>query len=72
VLPGLYRLADSSAPFSHAYHVDGSPTVADICVSTPCAGVNDWRTILVAGLNSGGRGYYALDVTNPLAPKALW
>jgi len=26
----------------------------------------------VAGLNSGGRGYYALDVTNPLAPKALW
>jgi Tfp pilus tip-associated adhesin PilY1 len=32
----------------------------------------NWRTILVAGLNSGGRGYYALDVTNPLAPKALW
>ena len=34
--------------------------------------MSDWRTILVAGLNSGGRGYYALDVTNPLAPKALW
>src|SRR4030095_15518087 len=29
-------------------------------------------TILVGGLNAGGRGYYALDVTNPLAPQALW
>jgi len=71
VMPGLYRLAASSTPFPHAYHVDGSPLVADICVS-PCSSVNDWRTILVAGLNSGGRGYYALDITNPLAPKALW
>jgi len=71
VMPGLYRLADTSSPFTHAYHVDGSPTVGDICLS-PCASQDDWRTILVAGLNSGGRGYYALDVTNPLAPKALW
>jgi len=31
-----------------------------------------WRTILVGGLNAGGRGYYALDVTNPSSPKALW
>lgn len=31
-----------------------------------------WKTILVGGLNAGGRGYYALDVTDPLAPKALW
>jgi type IV pilus assembly protein PilY1 len=34
--------------------------------------VSDWRTILVAGINAGGRGYYALDITNPLAPKAMW
>jgi type IV pilus assembly protein PilY1 len=31
-----------------------------------------WKTILVGGLNGGGKGYYALDVTDPLAPKALW
>ena len=31
-----------------------------------------WRTILVGGLNAGGRGYYALDVTDPSAPRALW
>lgn len=70
VLPNLYKLA--SIPYSHRYFVDGSPTVGDICLSTPCAGLNDWRTIIVGGLNAGGRGYYALDVTNPLAPRALW
>ena len=73
VMPGLYRLADSNTPFPHAYHVDGSPTVADVCISSCSTATSaNWRTILVAGLNSGGRGYYALDVTNPLAPKALW
>jgi type IV pilus assembly protein PilY1 len=56
----------------HRYFVDGSPVVGDICLSTPCAGVNDWRTILVGGLNAGGRGFYALDITNPRAPRALW
>ena len=70
VLPDLYRTANQ--PYSHRYYTDGSPTAADICISAPCAGVNDWRTIVVAGLNAGKRGYYALDVTNPLAPKALW
>ena len=32
----------------------------------------DWRTVLVAGLGGGGRGYYALDVTNPASPTVLW
>jgi type IV pilus assembly protein PilY1 len=31
-----------------------------------------WKTILIGGFNAGGRGYYALDITDPLAPKALW
>jgi type IV pilus assembly protein PilY1 len=70
VMPYLYRLAD--IPYGHRYFVDGSPRIFDICISTPCAGQDDWRTVLLAGLNSGGIGYYALDVTNPLAPKALW
>jgi type IV pilus assembly protein PilY1 len=70
ILPKMYKLAEKNA--SHNYLVDGSPQVGDICLSTPCAGQSDWRTLLVAGVNSGGAGYYALDITNPLAPKALW
>ena len=26
----------------------------------------------MAGLNGGGRGYYALDITNPSSPSLLW
>lgn len=70
VLPKMHQLANN--PYTHTYFVDGSPRVADICVTTPCAGTADWRTIVVGGLNAGGRGYYALDVTDPLAPKGLW
>jgi type IV pilus assembly protein PilY1 len=149
VLPNLYKLADKDYANHHVYSVDGTPVVADICISnciaTPTAtedgapmgfavvsttwaggeativtaevhnfsvgtvvvisnasatgydgtftitatptttsfkyalpvnpGVNPdpvWKTILVGGLNAGGRGYYALDITDPLAPKALW
>ena len=31
-----------------------------------------WKTILVGGLNWGGQGYYALDITDPNNPVALW
>jgi type IV pilus assembly protein PilY1 len=79
VLPSTYRLANK--PYSHRYLTDGSPQVGDICVTSTCglpptgtATSSDWRTILVAGLNSGGIGYYALDVTDPLpgGVKVLW
>jgi len=71
VLPALKDLAKSS-PFTHQYFVDGSPVVGDICITVPCMAATDWRTIIVAGMNSGGRGYYALDITDPVNPKALW
>ena len=66
VLPNMWQLADSQYAAKHAYFVDGTPTSMDIF-----DGAN-WRTILVGGLNSGGRGYYALDITNPLLPQGLW
>lgn len=76
VLPTLKRLAETNYATNHRFSVDGSPAVGDICfdhtLSTPCSAESNWRTILVAGLNAGGRGYYALDVTNPDSPKALW
>ena len=66
VLPNLWQLADSNYATKHQYYVDGSPATMDIFDGAT------WRTILVGGLNSGGRGYYAIDVTNPTAPQVLW
>jgi len=54
----LSKLTDKT--YSHRYYVDGSPTVADVKFSD-----GTWHTILVGGLNAGGQGIYALDVTNP-------
>ncbi|MBN8455419.1 PilC/PilY family type IV pilus protein, partial [Accumulibacter sp.] len=79
VLSRLFKLADKNygAQNMHVFTVDGTPVVGDICVSdcaTPASGSlpTVWKTILVGGLNNGGRGYYALDITNPAAPKGLW
>jgi Tfp pilus tip-associated adhesin PilY1 len=74
VVPKLYVLADKNYPSNtiHQFFVDGTPTMGDICVSNCASGTAVWKTILVGGLNNGGRGYYALDITDPAAPKALW
>ncbi len=68
LMPNLYRLADKDYGNRHQYYVDGSPTVGD--VYDPAAA--KWKTILVGGLASGGRGFYALDVTDPATPIGLW
>ncbi len=54
----------TSPTYSHEYYVDGSPVVADAEISVRGA-ANAWRTVLVGGLNRGGQGIYALDVTDP-------
>lgn len=66
VMPKLYKLGDTGYANNHQFLVDGSPVMADIYVDSA------WKTILIGGLNSGGRGYYALDITNPAAPSLLW
>lgn len=68
VMPNMYKLADKNYGASHQFLVDGSPQVMDVYDATTSA----WRTILVGGLNAGGRGYFALDVTSEDSPKALW
>ncbi|MFC4312108.1 pilus assembly protein [Steroidobacter flavus] len=45
--------------YSHKYFVDGSPNSADVHVN------GGWRTVLVGGMNLGGQGIYALDITTP-------
>ncbi len=68
VMPNLYKLAERNYATLHQYYVDGSPETMDVYDAT----LGAWRTILVGGLGLGGRGYYALDVTDPLNPIALW
>jgi Tfp pilus tip-associated adhesin PilY1 len=68
VLPKLYKLASENYASEHTYSVDGTPVVGDVYNPD----TSTWRTILVSGLNKGGKGYYALDITDPLAPVALW
>jgi type IV pilus assembly protein PilY1 len=62
----LYLQASTTYGTNHQFTTDGSPELGDVQIN------GQWRSVLVAGLNGGGRGYYALDVTDPANPKALW
>ena len=53
----LWELARPN--YSHQFYVDGQVAVAD------AQREGDWATILVGTLGAGGRGIYALDVTQP-------
>ncbi|RFO97567.1 hypothetical protein DIC66_06795 [Rhodoferax lacus] len=68
VIPNLYQLADVDYKANHRFFVDGTPAYGDVYDTTASA----WKTILVGGLNAGGKSYYALDVSDPVHPKSLW
>ncbi|MDR1236787.1 MAG: hypothetical protein LBK28_00945, partial [Propionibacteriaceae bacterium] len=75
LLPDLYRLADKNYTDKHRFFVDGTPVMGDICTGNCGANASDaaqWKTLLVGGLNRGGKSYYALDITDPANPKGLW
>jgi Tfp pilus tip-associated adhesin PilY1 len=74
VLPNLYKLASENYEAGHVYTVDGTPSVGDVDdpILLPAPPTPRWKTILVSGLNKGGKGYYALDISDPENPKALW
>lgn len=63
------------------YYVDGSPAVGDVWIhptattTSKAIDGSEWKTVLIGGLREGGKGYYALDITNPAAvsyPGYLW
>jgi len=66
VIPRLYKLADATYAGKHEFFVDGPITVGDAYDGS------EWKTVLIGGLGRGGRAYYALDVTDPANPRALW
>lgn len=73
MLPNMQQLADANYRDNHRYFVDGSPVVTDVCFANCTDGTAaDWRTVLVGGYAGGGKGYFALDVTDPANPKGLW
>lgn len=81
IIGGLNNLS-SKAAFAHKYYVDGTPVAGDVDfkqVDGAIGAGSDWNTILVSGLGKGGRGYFALNITSPvaasesdLASKVMW
>lgn len=66
--PKLANLTDPDYGTSanpHQYIVDGPLAVGDVFIN------NEWRTIVVGTLGAGGKGIYALDVTDD-TPKVLF
>lgn len=66
VFPRLHMLATENWDIKHEFYVDGSPQIMDAFIG------GAWKTLLVSGLGKGGRGYFALDITDPANPKGLW
>lgn len=79
---GLAALGSPS--YAHRYYVDATAAHFDLDFSktngAADAGKRDWRTVLISGLGKGGKGYFAIDVTDPstwtdesaVAGKVLW
>ena len=58
--------------YDHKYYVDATPLAFDIDLNnaggvftSTNAATSDWRTLLIGGLGKGGKGFYAIDVTDP-------
>ncbi len=63
--------------YRHRFFVDSTPIVEDVYIRADGTGPQSWNTIVIGGLGAGGRGYYALNITDsdPLdssAEQVLW
>lgn len=78
---GLAALGDPA--YAHRYYVDATPQVFDIDFSQTVGALQtqaSWKTLVVGGMGKGGKGFYALDITDPsamrteagAASKVLW
>lgn len=78
---GLASLGNSS--FTHHYMVNATPVSYDMDLNNTSGAddsTQDWRSVVIGGMGKGGKGYYAIDVTDPsawtsesaVAGKVLW
>jgi type IV pilus assembly protein PilY1 len=77
IIDGTARFANrldqlTSVLYSHRFFVDLTPTIEDVYMRPRAsASSRSWTSLLVGGLGGGGKGYYALDVTNPAVFTAV-
>jgi len=76
-ISGLHYLTDPN--YAHQYYVDMPTSVGDAYFDTGDGQGTAWHSLLLGGYMAGGRGIFALDVTNPstfseanAAKIALW
>lgn len=72
--PKLAALTARDYINNHQSYVDGTPVVAEAQVANT-GNATDWKTVLVSGTGAGGKGVFALDVSNPTnftASNAMW
>ncbi|MHC5112588.1 MAG: pilus assembly protein [Planctomycetota bacterium] len=58
--------AFTSPFYFHLYYVDLTPRLNDVYMKASAGAVTQsWNSVLVGGLGVGGKGYFALNVTDP-------
>ncbi len=60
------NLSELTKPsYSHRFYVDLTPSVNDIFMTKKGESSKSWNSVLIGGLGHGGKGYYALNITDP-------
>ncbi|MEM1007919.1 MAG: PilC/PilY family type IV pilus protein, partial [Myxococcota bacterium] len=81
ILPKLKTVAQGARPNGgRIYTTDGSPVISNALQMFRYAQEQNgikrviarYRSVLLFGLGAGGRGYVAIDVSDPLHPQLMW
>ncbi len=68
---GLHYLSDPD--YTHKYYVDVNLASSDVFINTSSGGLGspNWETILAGGYGAGGRGVFALNITDESFPNSV-